>query len=58
MRYEDQVIEAAKKGFNEGFSSITPELELLLRLVYRAGNSEGKRSTIEEQLKEIRGTIV
>ena len=52
MNYEDQVIKAAKDGFNDVFSSMTPETEKLLRLVYRAGYNEAKRVMIEEHNDE------
>lgn len=54
MNYEDQVIKAAKDGFNDVFSSISPSTEKLLRLVYRAGYNEAKRVMIEEQMKSVK----
>lgn len=54
MNYEDQVIKAAKDGFNDVFSSMSPATEKLLRLVYRAGYDEAKRVMIEEQMKSVK----
>ena len=49
MSYEDEVIEAAKKGLAEGFSAMTPELEKLLRLVYNAGYKQAKIDAMKSE---------
>lgn len=49
--YEDQVIEAAKKGFAEAYITMTPDLEQLLRLVYQCGYKQAKIDAIERELK-------
>ena len=42
MNYEDEVIEAARKGYAESMTRWTPELEKLLRLVYNTGYKQAK----------------
>jgi hypothetical protein len=51
MNYEDEVIEAARKGLAEGFTHLTPEMEKLMRLIYQAGY---KQSTIDRMQKELK----
>lgn len=47
MSYEDQVIEAAKDHM-----SMTPAMENLLRLVFRAGYKQGKIDVLEGKIKD------
>ncbi|NBX49340.1 hypothetical protein EBT25_05210 [bacterium] len=47
-KLEDQVIEAAREGLGE---SLTPSLENLLRLVYRAGYKQAKIDAMEREQK-------
>lgn len=49
--YEDQVIEAARQGLREGFTTMTPEMEKLFRLIYRAGYKQSRIDMIEQQSK-------
>lgn len=42
MTYEDEVIEAARKGYAESYTKWTPETEKLLRLVYNTGYKQAK----------------
>ena len=42
MTYGDEVIEAARKGLAEGFTVMTPEMEKLFRVIYRAGYDRAK----------------
>ncbi len=42
MTYEDEVIEAAKKGYAESYTKWTPETEKLLRIVYQTGYKQAK----------------
>ena len=43
MTYEDEVIDAARKGYGQSMTKWTPELEKLLRLVYSAGYQQAQR---------------
>lgn len=43
MTYEDKVIDAARKGLAEGFTAMTPEMEKLFRVIYRAGYQQAQR---------------
>lgn len=49
MTYEDEVIEAARKGLAEGFTNMTPEMEKLMRVIYRAGYDQAKRDRLLER---------
>jgi len=49
MTYEDQVIEAARKGLEQGFSALTPEMEKLLRVVYKAGYDRAKLDSFRSE---------
>ena len=42
MSYEEEVIDAARKGYGESMTKWTPELEKLLRVIYKAGYNSGK----------------
>lgn len=42
MTYEDEVIKAARDGFAEVLQPLTPEMEKLLRVVYKAGYNRAK----------------
>ena len=42
MSYEDEVIDAAKKGLAWSNVALTPEMEKLLRVIYKAGYNSGK----------------
>ncbi len=44
LSYEDEVIKAAKQGFMDSLTPLTPQFETLLRLVYRAGYHEAQRN--------------
>ena len=48
MTYEDEVIKAAKNGFAEVLQPLTPEMEKLLRLVYKAGYNRAKFDALQE----------
>jgi hypothetical protein len=51
MTYEDEVIDAARKGYAESYSKWTPETEKLLRLVFQAGYKQGTFDRMEKELK-------
>jgi hypothetical protein len=58
MTEEDKVIQAAREGLAEGFTTMTPEMERLLRLVYRAGYKQAKIDLfLESQEKEIKSKL-
>lgn len=42
MTYEDEVIKAARDGYTEVLQPLTPEMEKLLRVVYKAGYNRAK----------------
>lgn len=43
MSYEDEVIESARKGLAWSNVALTPEMEKLLRVIYRAGYQQAQR---------------
>ena len=49
MSYEDEVIKAAQKGLAEGFSAMTPEMEKLFRVIYKAGYNQGKIDAMKSE---------
>ncbi len=52
---EDKVIQAASEGLAEGLTPMTPQMEKLLRLVYRAGYKQAKIDLfLESHEKEIK----
>lgn len=44
---EDRVIDAARKGLEEAWMRLTPEMENLLRMVYRAGYKQAQIDKLE-----------
>lgn len=55
---EDKVIQAAREGLAEGLTPMTPQMEKLLRLVYRAGYKQAKIDLfLESQEKEIKSKL-
>ena len=48
MSYEDEVIKAARDGYAESLVTFTPELEKLLRLIFKAGYNQAKVDMAKE----------
>ena len=46
MNYEDEVIESARKGLTWANVALTPEMEKLFRVIYKAGYNKGKIDTL------------
>jgi len=48
MTYEDEVIKAARDGLAQALQPLTPEMEKLFRVIYKAGYNRAKFDALQE----------
>jgi len=50
MTYEDEVIKSARDGLAWAHVSMTPEMEKLFRVIYKAGYNRAKFDALQEMV--------